>query len=153
MPGLSCVSGYEEGMAHMSGYQCNAMPCLPVIQYHIAYSELLLYISHSPVFPNPGPPVPPTLHFIVDLDEHTSFNSLRAWWLVNKLNQVCLSRVTITMCTVGGTGGPGLENTDLAYPELLLPFLLSVTARINTMSHLSVYEVKWNQINEWNNLN
>ena len=55
----------------------------------------------GPVFPMSSPRLPPTAHiFVVARDEYTSF---RAWWLVDKLNQVCLSRVTIQMSTVGDT--------------------------------------------------
>ena len=81
---------------------------------HVHNSESRFSCSDVTQFPNPGSRVPPTVYiFIVALSKHSSFNSLRAWWLVDRLNQVCLSRVTINMCTVGGTQGSGLGNTDI----------------------------------------
>ena len=44
-----------------------------------------------------------------------------AWWLVDKLNQMCLSRVTINMYTVGGTRGPGLGKPGVYCSEALSP--------------------------------
>jgi hypothetical protein len=58
------------------------------------------------VFPNSSI-TPNSTHFCCRL------KSLRAWWLVDKLNQVCLSRTTTKMCTVGGTGSLELGTTGI----------------------------------------
>ena len=68
--------------------------------------------SSRPVVPYFSPQVTPTACIFVEtLDKLTWINWSRAWWLVDKLNQVCLYWATIKMCTVGGTRGPELGTT------------------------------------------
>ena len=63
---------------------------------------------------------------------NTWFNSLRAWWLVDKLNQVCLSRATIQMCTVGCTQRLELGTTVLEDVYLVSRLVLTLTKVLST---------------------
>ena len=93
---------------------------------HPSRVTVLYSVSPSTVFPNPGPCVPRSSCIPYSTHFHCSpgqphliqlIEGLMISWQVEK---GCLSRVTIEMCTVGGTRGPGLGNIALRISIKLL---------------------------------
>ena len=67
------------------------------------------------VVPKSSPWVPPTAHFCCSPNKHTWFNSLRARWLVDKLNQVCFVHGYNKTVLLVVTRGSELGTTGLQY--------------------------------------
>jgi hypothetical protein len=67
--------------------------------------------------------------------------SSRAWWLVDELNQVCLSRATIKMCT--STGGTELGSSGL--DQSLLSQWASLNTGVIGLVWMDVLLVTWSE--------
>jgi hypothetical protein len=110
---------------------------------NIPWQFFVHFLATKAVFPN----TPNSTHFYCNHGQEHLMNLSTNHQALNDLNEVCLSRSTTKLCSVGGPGGPGLGNTALKvwlgdYPRYHKTDSIEMPSDATT-THIVVDTVPW----------